>query len=57
MFLPNIGKPGDTSNFTEYPDSDTQSPEVAKKEFMWVFCAYVYLLVQVLVLAKIMVLM
>lgn len=31
-FLPQIGKPGDTSNFTDYPDSDTLSPEVSKKE-------------------------
>jgi hypothetical protein len=25
-------KPGDTTNFTQYPDSDKQSPEVAKKD-------------------------
>jgi len=31
-FLPQIGQPGDTTNFTEYPDSDTQSAEVSKKE-------------------------
>ena len=31
-FLPQIGKPGDTSNFTEYPDSDTESLEVNKKD-------------------------
>ena len=31
-FLPQIGKPGDTSNFTDYPDSDTLSPEIPKKE-------------------------
>jgi len=31
-YLPQIGKPGDTTNFTQYPDSDKQSPEVAKKD-------------------------
>jgi len=25
-------KPGDTTNFTQYPDSDKLSPEVAKKD-------------------------
>jgi len=25
-------KPGDTSNFTDYPDSDTLSAEVPKKD-------------------------
>ena len=31
-FIPSIAKPGDTSNFTEYPDSDKESAEVAKKD-------------------------
>lgn len=31
-YLPQIGKPGDTTNFTEYPDSDEPSPEIAAKD-------------------------
>lgn len=31
-YLPTIGKPGDTTNFSEYPDSDKQSAEVPKKD-------------------------
>jgi hypothetical protein len=31
-YIPQISKAGDTSNFSEYPDSDTMSPEVAKKD-------------------------
>ena len=31
-FIPQVGRPGDTSNFTEYPDSDTQPPEVSSRE-------------------------
>jgi hypothetical protein len=27
-----VGKSGDTSNFSEYPDSDVLSPEVSKKD-------------------------
>jgi len=30
-YIPKIEKPGDTSNFTEYPDSDKESPPVDKK--------------------------
>ena len=31
-YIPQISKAGDTSNFSEYPDSDTMSPEVSKKD-------------------------
>jgi len=31
-YMPQIAKAGDTSNFSEYPDSDTMSPEVSKKD-------------------------
>jgi hypothetical protein len=30
--LTKFSKPGDTSNFTDYPDSDKLSPEVPKKD-------------------------
>ena len=31
-YIPAVKKKGDTSNFTEYPDSDKDSPEVNKKD-------------------------
>ena len=31
-FIPQVGRPGDTSNFTEYPDSDTQAVEVPRRD-------------------------
>ena len=31
-FIPQIGRPGDTSNFTEYPDSDSQPEEVGRRD-------------------------
>lgn len=31
-FIPQVGRPGDTSNFTEYPDSDTQPNEVPRRD-------------------------
>jgi len=31
-FIPQVGRPGDTSNFTEYPDSDGLPAEVSKRE-------------------------
>ena len=31
-FIPQIGRPGDTSNFTEYPDSDEAPPEVPARD-------------------------
>jgi len=31
-YLPQIGQPGDTTNFTEYPDSDEPSPEIPAKD-------------------------
>lgn len=31
-YIPEVKKKGDTSNFTEYPDSDKESPEVNKKD-------------------------
>jgi len=37
-YLPEVSNPGDTSNFTTYPDSDTISPPVRKEEdpfFEW----------------------
>mmetsp|Transcript_217 Transcript_217/g.319 ORF Transcript_217/g.319 Transcript_217/m.319 type:complete len:113 (-) Transcript_217:281-619(-) len=31
-FIPQIGRPGDTSNFTDYPDSDVAPAEVSRRE-------------------------
>ena len=31
-FIPQIGRPGDTSNFTDYPDSDTAPMEVPRRD-------------------------